>query len=247
MQLTGDRLDRDVHDTGVEHRQQGPGQQRVLHQGSQPGRRGPGAVGRGPARRGRRRRVTGRLSVAGGERRPGSASQASSRSCLRISSLVTSAPHCSPWPAARSAMVREVRQLLAHGTSARRASTTARSAGERSENWPSAGQELRLVSGLLRRKVGEHVVQQLVAHRGERVHQPGRAAVVLLSGLGDRAGLLEPPQGRVQRVVVQHDTGGLLDPLAQLIPVGRAAPEPPQDQDLDVRHIVQYDLCTTGR
>ena len=84
-------------------------------------------------------------------------------------------------------------------------------------------------------------------HLGERVHQAGRAALLRLGGPGHRAGFLEPLERRVQRVVVQDDAGRLLHALAQLISVGRPGPQTPEDQDLNVRHIVQYYLCQTGR
>jgi hypothetical protein len=107
--------------------------------------------------------------------------------------------------------------------------------------------EFRRVSRLIRRQVGEHVVEQVVSYGGQLVDQARRAAFLRFRGLGDRAGLLEAAQGRVQRVVVQHDAGRLLHPLAQLVAVRGASPQAAQDEDLNVGHVVQYDLCQTGR
>ena len=174
-----------------------------------------------------------------------SASQASSRVCLADQ---LGGDQRAPGLAVHGGQVAhrgEVRQLLAHGTSAG-GEHGGPFGGIKKRELAETGQELRLVSRLLRGEVGEHAVQQFVAHLGQRVHQAGRPAL-RLRGLGHRARLLEPFEGRVQRVVVQHDAGRLLHAFAQLVPVRGAGPQPPQDQDLDVRHIVQYDLCQTGR
>jgi len=80
-------------------------------------------------------------------------------------------------------------------------------------------------------------VQQFAADRGQRVDLPGWPAVLgRLGGSGDRSGLLEPLQRRVQRVVVQRDAHRALNPFAQLITVGGASVEVPQHEDLHIRH-----------
>jgi len=101
-----------------------------------------------------------------------------------------------------------------------------------------AGREFRVISRLISGEIRDHVVQQFAAGVGDRIDQARRPAFLRYGGPGDGAGLLEPLERRVQRVVVQDETGGLLDSLAQFIPVRRAAPQVAEDHDLYVRHMV---------
>src|SRR2546430_390813 len=73
---------------------------------------------------------------------------------------------------------------------------------------------------------------------------PGRAGAIRHHR---RPRLGEPLERGVQRVVVEPHSDRALDPLAQLVAMRRAAGEVPEDQDLDVRHVIQPNLGSTGR
>jgi len=76
-------------------------------------------------------------------------------------------------------------------------------------------------------------MQQSSPEVRERVDMSRGTALLLLGGLGHRAGFVKPAQRWIQRVVVQHHPHRRLDPFAELIAVSRAGEQMPQDQNVD--------------